>query len=63
MTPREAIRADPERGSRGSRARASESREEDAPRTAALRHLKSTRKFKRYLATYLVLMIVLTATA
>lgn len=37
-------------------------REDDALRKAALRHLENVRKFKRYLATYVLLMVVLTPT-
>lgn len=37
-----------------------ESREDEELRTFALRHLENVRKFKRYLATYVLLMVVLT---
>lgn len=39
-----------------------ESQEDDALRKSALLHLELVRKFKRYLTTYVLLMVVLTPT-
>lgn len=38
------------------------SQEEDALRKSAVQHLENVRKFKRYLATYVLLMVFLTPT-